>query len=316
MAITFVRYMLLLFTVIIGLATLVPYTQALDKPSSLVSSPSTILNYHKGPLLTGPRPINIYLIWYGSFYKFDRAPITDFFASFTQKTPNAYTNTVQTWWSTITSYTDRVGNRVSSSVRVGKQIGDINYSLGKNIKRAQIANYVKSKIDKKILPLDSNGIYLVLTSKDVVVEGFCMNSCGYHESIKGKIVFSHVGDPSTQCPGMCSWPYAVPPYGPPGDALVAPNGVGSDGMIMNIATVLAGAVTNPFKSGYFQGDELAALEAVTACPGVFGDGAYPGYPGKLMEDKASKASYNAYGVSGRKFLLPAMWDPKSKTCKV
>ncbi|XP_028085556.1 protein EXORDIUM-like 2 [Camellia sinensis] len=93
-------------------------------------------------------------------------------------------------------------------------------------------------------------------------------------------------------------------------------GVGTAGIIMNLATILAGAATNPFNSGYFQGDVLAPLEAVTACPAIFGPRAYPGYPGDLRVDKISRASYNAYGVNGRKFLFPAIWDPVQTNCKV
>ena len=86
-----------------------------------------------------------------------------------------------------------------------------------------------------------------------------------------RVVFAHIGDPTVQCPGLCAWPYALLAYGPPGQALVAPNGIGADGMIIiNIATLLAGAASNPFKTGYFQGDALAPMEAVTACPGIFG----------------------------------------------
>jgi hypothetical protein len=61
---------------------------------------------------------------------------------------------------------------------------------------------------------------------------------------------------------------------------------------------------------------LAPLEDVSACPGIFGAGAYPGYPGNLMVDKFSKASYNVYGANGEKFLLPAVWDLVGLTCKV
>lgn len=50
-----------------------------------------------------------------------------------------------------------------------------------------------------------------------------------------------------------------------------------------------------------------------ACLEVFREGAYLGYPGKLMVDKKSKASYNVYGVNGRKF--PWIWDPVRQTCK-
>ncbi|XP_052184757.1 protein EXORDIUM-like 2 [Diospyros lotus] len=300
------------------------HNQSLLQPSSSASTTSSMsmLTYHGGPLLTGPRSINIYLIWYGSFYLKDRTPITEFFASFTPpgeiKPPKEAT--VPTWWSTILSYKDRAGNPVSGTVKLAKQLGDPGYSLGKNIKRRQIADYVKNKIDRKLLPSDPRGVYLFLTSKNVVVERFCMSSCGFHSSImtlgKKRVVYAHVGDPSIQCPGLCSWPYAVPAYGPPGPALVAPNGVGTDGIIINIATILAAAATNPFKSGYFQGDALAPAEIVTACPGIFGPGAYPGYPGDLKVDAMSKASYNVHGINGRKFLLPAIWDLVHSNCKV
>ncbi|MCI72882.1 phosphate-responsive family protein, partial [Trifolium medium] len=56
-------------------------------------------------------------------------------------------------------------------------------------------------------------------------------------------------------------------------------------------------------------------EAVTACTGVFGSGAYPGYAGRVLVDGASGASYNAHGANGRKYLLPAMWDPQTSACK-
>lgn len=286
---------------------------------SLAPTPTNLINYHGGPLLTMSSAINVYLVWYGSFSLNDRTTINDFFASFKLTPFSRQGPTVSKWWETTQSYKDRAGKPVPSGVRVIKQIGDI-YSLGKNIKRGQLANFIKSKIETKVLPLDSNGIYLFLTAKDVTVERFCMGSCGFHDKIMisrtSRVVFAHVGDPSVQCPGLCAWPYAVPAYGPPGQALAAPNGVGTDGMVMNIATVLAGAATNPFKNGYYQGDALAPLEAVTACSGIFGAGAYPGFPGNLMVDKVSKASFNAYGVNGRKFLLPSMWHLTSSTCRV
>lgn len=124
-----------------------------------------------------------------------------------------------------------------------------------------------------------------------------------------------MGNSAAFCPGYCAWPFHQPAYGPQGPPLVAPNGdVGVDGMVISLATVLAGTVTNPFNNGYFQGSAAAPLEAVSACTGVFGSGAYPGYPGSVLLDKSTGASYNAQGVNGRKYLLPAMWDPKTSQC--
>jgi hypothetical protein len=64
-----------------------------------------------------------------------------------------------------------------------------------------------------------------------------------------------------------------------------------DGMIIHIITILVWAATNPFNTGYCQGDALAPLEVVTACVVIFGKRPYSGYPGELLVDKMSKASY-------------------------
>ncbi|KAH0455411.1 hypothetical protein IEQ34_015443 [Dendrobium chrysotoxum] len=40
-----------------------------------------------------------------------------------------------------------------------------------------------------------------------------------------------------------------------------------------------------------------------------------GYSGKVLVDPTSGASYISRSVHGRKFLLPAMWDPKTSECK-
>jgi hypothetical protein len=47
---------------------------------------------------------------------------------------------------------------------------------------------------------------------------------------------------------------------------------------------------------------------------VYGKGAYPGYAGQLLVDSATGASYNANGERGRKYLLPALFDPATSAC--
>ncbi|MQL73363.1 hypothetical protein Taro_005728 [Colocasia esculenta] len=78
--------------------------------------------------------------------------------------------------------------------------------------------------------------------------------------------------------------------------------------------MLAGTFTNPFGDGFFQGPREAQLEAASACPGVYGKNAYPGYAGDLLVDPVTGASYNANGVHGRKYLLPALVDPATSSC--
>lgn len=278
------------------------FLSCLIGPSSaaLVQQQPLVLKYHNGDLLKGDVTVN--LVWYGRFTPAQRSIIVDFIRSLSSpvKVPLP---SAASWWKTTEKY--RGG---SSNLVVGGQVLHEAYSLGKSLKRYHLLA-LAGKFNAV------NSITIVLTAADVAVEGFCM-SCGRHGATRGKSTYVWVGNSETQCPGQCAWPFHQPLYGPQTPPLVAPNGdVGVDGMIINIATLLAGTVTNPYNSGYFQGPPSAPLEAVSACTGIYGSGAYPGYPGRVLVDKTTGASYNAHGVKGRKFLLPAMWDPQTSACK-
>ncbi|KAL2893759.1 Protein EXORDIUM [Bienertia sinuspersici] len=89
-----------------------------------------------------------------------------------------------------------------------------------------------------------------------------MNRCGAHGSktTPQKSTYIWVGNSETQCPGQCAWPFHQPMYGPQSPPLVSPNNdEGLDGMVINLASLLAGTVTNPYGNGYFQGQKMARL---------------------------------------------------------
>ncbi|KAK7410512.1 hypothetical protein VNO78_01340 [Psophocarpus tetragonolobus] len=264
-----------------------------------------ILKYHKGPLLKGN--VTVHINWYGNFTPTHRSIVVDFIKSLssTRHRPSPLL-----WWRITARY--RGGPR---TLTVGNQTLHHTYSFGKSLKTRDLL----ALASKNAITTHGNAIHVVLTSDDVAVEGFCMSRCGAHGSArlqKERVLFAWVGNPVTQCPGECAWPFHQPLYGPQTPPLLPPNGhVGVDGMLISLATVLAGAVTNPFGNGYYQGSAMAPLEAVSACAGIFGKGAYPGYTGDVLVDNITGASYNAVGVHGRKFLLPAMWDPVTSTCK-
>ncbi|KAI3442788.1 uncharacterized protein J3R85_001057 [Psidium guajava] len=279
---------------------------------SLLKTKPLVLKYRKGRLLKGNVTVN--LLWYGRFSPAQRSVVADFFRSLSS--PARVSLSVASWWSTTAAYAGGPANII-----LGNQLVDSRCSLGKVLKNQHIVSLSSELTRAKT---DSDGVInFVLTSSDVSVEGFCMNRCGSHgwsataPGGKGvRFAYAWVGNSVTQCPGQCAWPFHRPIYGPQIPPLLAPNGdVGIDGMVIGLATVLAGTVTNPFDKGYFQGPGDAPLEAVSACTGMFGKGAFPGYPGVVPVDKTTGASYNAIGSSGRKYLLPAMWDPKTSTCK-
>lgn len=286
-----------------------PTLSAPRKLAALVQEQPLVLKYHNGALLKGNVTVN--LIWYGKFTPIQRSIIVDFIHSLNSY--SAALPSASSWWKTTEKYKGG-----SSNLVVRHQVLLENYSLGKSLKTSHLL-----ALSKKVSNTLVSSINVVLTAKDVAVDGFCMNRCGTHGSTLGgrgrgsaRGTYIWVGNSETQCPGYCAWPFHQPIYGPQTPPLVAPNGdVGIDGMIINLATLLANTVTNPFNNGYFQGPASAPLEAVSACTGLFGSGAYPGYPGRVLVDKVSGASYNAHGISGRKYLLPAMWDPQTSACK-
>ncbi|XP_031503479.1 protein EXORDIUM-like [Nymphaea colorata] len=285
------------------------------KLASLYTPPPLVLKYHNGPLLTGKLPLSI--VWYGAFTPSQRAIVVDFISSLHQPTSAAPGHpTVSTWWRTVEKYPAAVPNSGSFAASVVPvlmgQTLDSACSLGKTLTRAQI-----SQLASRHAPSAAGGrsLTLVLTSADVAVEGFCMGGCGTHGAHPPSAAYVWAGNSASQCPGTCAWPFHQPIYGPQSPPLVAPNGdVGMDGMVINVASLLAGAVTNPLGNGYYQGAPGAPLEAASACPGMYGKGSYPGYAGSLLVDPTTGASYNAVGLNGRKYLLPALWDPETSSC--
>ncbi|XP_057794588.1 protein PHOSPHATE-INDUCED 1-like [Salvia miltiorrhiza] len=285
-------------------------------PSSLVEDSQTqLLKYHKGALLQGRISVN--LIWYGKFTPSQRAIVADFITSLTpNSSPSQSQPSVAAWWKTTEKYYHlATSKKPSLSLYLNKQILDDSYSIGKSLTESQLV-LLASKGEQM------NAINVVLTASDVAVDGFCQNRCGTHGSkstaVKGKnqkFAYIWVGNSETQCPGYCAWPFHQPIYGPQTPPLVAPNNdVGVDGMVINLSGLLAGTATNPFGNGFYQGPADAPLEAATACPGVYAKGAYPGYAGDLLVEKSSGASYNAHGADGRKYLLPAIYDPSTSKC--
>lgn len=328
---------LLLLLVLMALATNMAVASVTTRKLMFLVQPQpNLLTYHNGAVLSGDIPVSI--LWYGRFTAAQKAIVSDFLlslsaspgASSSSSTPA--TPSVSQWWSSIhqlylskAAAAASVGknknngehaSKISARVVLSGQVSDEACSQGKSLKLSQLPGLAAMARPAK------GGIALVLTAQDVAVEGFCASRCARHGALSDAgtgtataTAYAWVGNAATQCPGQCAWPLHQPAYGPQGPPLAPPNGdVGMDGLVINLASMVAGAVTNPFGDGFYQGEKGAALEACTACAGVYGKGAYPGYAGRLLVDAATGASYNANGAHGRKHLLPALFDPATSAC--
>ncbi|KAJ4953245.1 hypothetical protein NE237_030077 [Protea cynaroides] len=267
-----------------------------------------VIRYHNGPLLTGN--IKLAILFYGNFGNVHKQAITVFVKSL--NTINAAPEpSVATWWRTIESYQSAAkhgGVSPRINVQIFKKVDDVSYSVGKIITQDFIATLVQKATggDKTVLPV-------IFAAKDVSIVGACTGKCSSHGTVgtgRAAQPYIMVGNPEVECPETCAWPFygaAIPLSPPSGNA-------GADALVLGLATALAGTVSNPYNTGFFQDPVDRPLEAVTACPAKFGSGALPGNPGKVLLDPKTRTAFNAHGVRGQNFLLPAVWNPTTKSC--
>jgi Phosphate-induced protein 1 conserved region len=191
-----------------------PYDK--DHAPSTCNGPCEI-NYNGGPVFE--KAPTVYIIWYGNWKAKDRNIIDYYFAHLGGTTQEKIN----------TTYSDSNGKSIPNKVKhSAKDDYHDNYSLGKNLSGdGDIQTIVANAIKNEHLPNDTDGIYFVLTYKDVTDSGFCSQFCGYHSPstsiVKGETIkYSMVGDPD-QCPSGCETSHIL------GDKSSPNNDPGADG---------------------------------------------------------------------------------------
>jgi hypothetical protein len=231
------------------------------------------IQFHGGTVMTAAK--NLYFIWYGNWgTTTEDATVTTF-----AKNINAATA-----FNAQTTYNDASGAPVTNSL-VFKKAATDPYSQGTWMEGISIADIVANAINTKALPKDANGIYTVVTSPDVNVDGFCTAYCGFHADTivnKTSIKYAFVGHPS-RCPSTCE-PQATSPNG---DAA-------SDAMISTFAYEVNATVTDPLGDAWYDAN---GMEAPDKCAWNFG----------ATTKMKSGALYNTTLANGKHYLLQGDW---------
>lgn len=209
------------------------------------------INYHGGPVMTNGSGVNVYLIWYGNWSGNSATTILTDLAQNIAPSPYYRINT--TYYDGSNAH---VVNAVTYAGSVFVGSGGYKTSLTdgdvQNIVVNAIPNFNGGRPDP-------NGVYLVLTSADVLeTSGFCTQYCGWHthSTISGSdIKYSFVGNPD-QCPNACE----AQTTGPNGNA-------GADGMASVIAHELEEAVTDPDLNAWY---DRRGYENADKCAWTFG----------------------------------------------
>src|SRR3954463_5493895 len=226
--------------------------RAADKPARRSRKPAANngISYHGGPIILGTT--NVYYIWYGDWSKDAPAqPILTDLAGNIGGSP---------YFNINTSYYNGSNQFISNSVHYAGATTD-NYSQGPVLTDITVQSVVQSAISGGRLPLDTNGVYFVLTSPDVQeATGFGFVYCGWHTNgtINGADVkYSFVGDPATAWMNTCA------------DQATGPNGGGGgDAKASGVAHELEEAVTDPDLDAWYDssGNENADKCAWTFNP--------------------------------------------------
>ncbi|KAH9287886.1 hypothetical protein KI387_032003, partial [Taxus chinensis] len=132
-----------------GGASSSPYGQW-RKLLDLVKEEPLVLKYHNGPLLTTTPLLNLHLLWYGKFTPAQRAIVVDFVQSLGMRKGEQGSSSVSTWWKTTEGYKGSAPS--NSNPALGKQKVDETYSLGKSLKRSDIAALLESAVKSGALP--------------------------------------------------------------------------------------------------------------------------------------------------------------------
>jgi hypothetical protein len=212
-------------------------------PITKKAAPSNVIAYHGGWIVTWNAPV--YFIYYGNWLDTNGNWV---FAN-TAWLVEHFTSQLggSSWFGINEWYGDAWGNHATGSVYVAGRSID-RYSRGSNLSGGDIQAIVTSAIESRALPDDPWGIYAVLTTPDVVEQGFCSDHCGWHTAMpwasngagNDHRIYTFVGDPAWQCPQSCG---TLSPS--------ANNDPDGDGMVSVLGHELSEIVTDPYLDAWY-----------------------------------------------------------------
>ena len=250
--------------------TMAPRAAASNTASVAFSSGNQI-NYNGGAVLLGTT--RVYYIWYGSWDASSIGILTNL-ASHIGGSQYFYINT---------GYFDGSGASVSNSVSFSGSAND-SYSRGSSLNDNDIWLIVSHALSNG-LPIDSNGVYFVLTSGDVQVSGFGSSFCGWHSQQtynNTKIQYAFVGNPAPSQMSGCAQQTVSPNANP-----------GADAMANIVAHELEESVTDPGGDAW---SDSSGNENADKCAWTFG----------LTYTAAGNSKANM-SLGGKDYLIQQDW---------
>jgi len=218
------------------------------------------IQFHGGEVMVGT--VNVYLIWYGLWtgqVGMGSNPATiALITGFVSQLGGS------SWWNIVSTYTGLGGSPASTSL---KYVSSVSIRGNDQMSSPILQQTVKQAISTGLLPLDPNGVYMLIPSESVTeTDNYkCSDLCGYHESftMNGKRIKVAI----SSHPYSCSYAQACS-HATYGSDQSPNNNAAADGIISVVAHELAETVTNP--TGYGWWDDESGNENADMCAFQFG----------------------------------------------
>jgi uncharacterized delta-60 repeat protein len=240
------------------LALAVSTSLALRETSAATVSP---ISYHNGPVMAGTT--DTYVIWYGSWVALTGPNSLD--------TQNIIGNFMSEIGGSIHSQVNATYPGVNGSPSGGLIYGgSVTASTphGVELDAAAIQAIVSENVGGSGLPVDPNGIYILITSSDIgsSATGLCAPNTppyhGYFTRGAQTLKYAFVGN-AARCPNIAASQF----FAADGSQLPTPNGnLAADAMVSTIMHALDATVTDPIHTAWFDG---FGLESADKCQDSF-----------------------------------------------
>ncbi len=183
-----------------------------NNASSVEFDTGNQIQYWGGSVILGGS--RVYVIWYGTFDSGTVGILSTLLGSIGGSP----------YFNINTGYFDSSGNSISNSVSFMGSVQN-NYTRGKALHTSDIGGIVSDTLSGGLLPLDTNGLYMVLTAGDVSVTGFGTQFCGYHTAQtmgSNNIHYAFIGNPDPAHLNNCAVQQTNSPNNNPGaDAMAS-----------------------------------------------------------------------------------------------
>lgn len=215
-----------------------------------VGQPNGII-YHGGPVMINGA--NVYFIWYGDWSSAIDSAAQDILVDWASNIGGS------PYFNINTAYYQASGASVPNLVTYGGSATDF-YSRGTSLSDANVRGIVADALARGDLPIDTDGVYFVLTAVDVAeTSGFCSRYCGWHthSNIGGAdIKYSFVGN-ARRCLSGCAAQRTVSPN----------DNLGGDAMASMMSHELEETATDPDLNAWF---DSRGMENADKCQWTFG----------------------------------------------